>query len=195
MAARTNYLLALRELLKLGGEIEIPVYLCDSVLTPAEYSELYTRKGQPAAKGGKFKILPTSAGNFLVPTEVGDKREAISKYVNQLEDSVRSNLSAEDFLQRCRDEGLQITATEIHTELYQELLRLKKARKNDIWARIIKNSFAPLFQGEFEYVIGNPPWIAFENLPEEYRERVDPMWLNYGLRPQKGWRGRSPRGI
>ncbi|MBI4487689.1 MAG: N-6 DNA methylase [Deltaproteobacteria bacterium] len=194
MAARTNYLLALRELLKHGGDIEIPVYLCDSILTPAEYSELYTKEGRAAGERGKFKNLPTSAANFLIPTEVGAKREAISKYVNQLEYCVKTNLSAEEFLQRCRGDGLSITATEIHVGLFNEIVRLKKAKKNDIWARIIKNSFAPLFEGEFDYVIGNPPWIAFENLPAEYRERLDPMWIDYGLRPQKGWRGRFTKG-
>jgi len=194
MAARTNYLLALRDLLKHGGDIEIPVYLCDSILTPAEYSELYTKEGRAAGERGKFKSLPTSAANFVIPTEVGAKREAISKYVNQLEYCVKNNLTAEEFLQRCRDDGLSITALEIHVELFNEIVRLKKAKKNDIWARIIKNSFAPLFEGEFDYVIGNPPWIAFENLPAEYRERLDPMWTDYGLRPQKGWRGRFAKG-
>ena len=97
-------------------------------------------------------------------------------------------------MQRCRDDGLSITALEIHVELFSEIVRLKKAKKNDIWARIIKNSFAPLFEGEFDYVIGNPPWIAFENLPAEYRERLDPLWTDYGLRPQKGWRGRFAKG-
>jgi SAM-dependent methyltransferase len=194
MAARTNYLLALRDLLKHGGDIEIPVYLCDSILTPAEYSELYTKDGAPAGERGKFKSLPTSAANFLIPTEVGAKRETISKYVNQLEHCVKTNLSAEEFLQRCRDDGLSITAVDIHVELFSEIVRLKNAKKNDIWARIIKNSFAPLFEGEFDYVIGNPPWIAFENLPADYRDRLDPMWTDYGLRPQKGWRGRFAKG-
>lgn len=194
MAARTNYLLALRDLLKHGGDIEIPVYLCDSILTPAEYSELYTRDGRAAGERGKFKRLPTSAANFVIPTEVGEKREAISKYVNHLEYCAKTNLSAEEFLQRCQADGLSITATEIHIELFNEILRLKKAKKNDIWARIIKNSFAPLFEGEFDYVIGNPPWIAFENLPADYRERLNPMWTEYGLRPQKSWRGRFAKG-
>jgi hypothetical protein len=194
MAARTNYLLALRDLLKHGGDIEIPVYLCDSILTPAEYSELYTRDGRAAGERGKFKRLPTSAADFIIPTEVGEKREAISKYVNHLEYCAKTNLTAEEFLQRCRADGLSISATEIHIELFNEILRLKKAKKNDIWARIIKNSFAPLFEGEFDYVIGNPPWIAFENLPADYRERLDPMWTEYGLRPQKGWRGRFAKG-
>ena len=194
MAARTNYIMALRELLKHGGDIEIPVYLCDSILTPAEYSELYTREGRAAGERGKVKSLPTSAANFLIPTEVGSKRESISKYVNHLEYSVKNNLNPEEFLQRCRDEGLSVAATDVHIELYNEIVRLKKAKKNDIWARIIKNSFAPLFEGEFDYTVGNPPWIAFKNLPADYRDRVDPMWTDYGLRPQKGWRGRFAKG-
>jgi hypothetical protein len=37
MAARTNYLLAIRELIGQAPEIEIPVYLCDSLFTPAAY--------------------------------------------------------------------------------------------------------------------------------------------------------------
>ena len=79
MAARTNYLIALREILRFGGEIEIPVYLCDSIMTPAEYSELYTKDGKATAEGGKFKRLPTSAASLIIPTEVGEKREGISK--------------------------------------------------------------------------------------------------------------------
>jgi SAM-dependent methyltransferase len=33
----------------------------------------------------------------------------------------------------------------------------------------------------FDYVAGNPPWIAWDNLPEDYREATKPMWEKYGL--------------
>ncbi len=193
MAARTNYLLALRELLKHGGEIEIPVYLCDSILTPAEYSELYTRKGKASAERGKVKFLPTVPQSFI-PSEVGSARSNL-----QLREPVRiqreSQFDCRRVLKHCRHEGLLVNVTDVHIELYNEIVRLKKAKKNDIWARITKNSFAPLFEGEFDYVIGNPPWIAFENLPADYRERLDPMWINYGLRPQKIGEDDSRKGI
>lgn len=42
MAARTNYLLAVRELLRHGGHVELPVYLCDSIMTPSEYGDVFT---------------------------------------------------------------------------------------------------------------------------------------------------------
>jgi len=33
----------------------------------------------------------------------------------------------------------------------------------------------------FDYVVGNPPWIAWDNLPEEYRQASKPLWQRYGL--------------
>ncbi len=35
--------------------------------------------------------------------------------------------------------------------------------------------------GRFEYVVGNPPWIAWDDLPAEYREATKPLWRQYGL--------------
>lgn len=36
-------------------------------------------------------------------------------------------------------------------------------------------------RGEFDYIVGNPPWIAWDNLPDEYREATKPLWEKYGL--------------
>ncbi|MCC6124136.1 MAG: N-6 DNA methylase [Pirellulales bacterium] len=33
----------------------------------------------------------------------------------------------------------------------------------------------------FLFVAGNPPWIAWDNLPGEYREATKPLWEKYGL--------------
>jgi len=35
--------------------------------------------------------------------------------------------------------------------------------------------------GKFDCVAGNPPWIAWDHLPEEYRELTKPLWRQYGL--------------
>jgi hypothetical protein len=34
---------------------------------------------------------------------------------------------------------------------------------------------------DFDYVVGNPPWIAWDNLPGDYREATKPLWQRYGL--------------
>ena len=33
----------------------------------------------------------------------------------------------------------------------------------------------------FDYVVGNPPWIAWDNLPDDYRRASKPLWQRYGL--------------
>ena len=33
----------------------------------------------------------------------------------------------------------------------------------------------------FDLVVGNPPWVLWDNLSAEYRERTTPLWKDYGL--------------
>jgi len=40
-----------------------------------------------------------------------------------------------------------------------------------------------MLQGSFDIVVGNPPWVSWETLPESYRRANDAQWLAYGLRP------------
>ncbi len=180
MAARTNYLIAIRDLVGHMDKVEIPVYLCDSIMTPSEYGGLF------AGGLGKARQLKTAPTTFLIPTEIATNRDDVAKYAEQLEAGVRNGYSAEEFIQRCRDEGLPISEHTLHTELYLELVKLDKANKNGIWARIIKNAFAPLFIGQVDYVASNPPWINWENLPRDYREESSNVWDKYGLREAKG---------
>lgn len=39
---------------------------------------------------------------------------------------------------------------------------------------------------DVDIVIGNPPWVNWEYLPEEYRNRSRHLWLDYGLFSAKG---------
>ncbi|MEM4647955.1 MAG: Eco57I restriction-modification methylase domain-containing protein [Candidatus Pacearchaeota archaeon] len=66
--------------------------------------------------------------------------------------------------------------------LYKKIYDLEyKYHKNKIWTQLLKNSFAPLLIGKFDYVVGNPPWINWENLPEFYRNSTKELWNKYGL--------------
>ena len=74
--------------------------------------------------------------------------------------------------------------------LYSQLLDLDRQQINGIWARIIKNAFAPLFQPQFDIIAGNPPWINWESLPDDYRQQTAPLWQKYGLFTHTGLRAR-----
>lgn len=39
----------------------------------------------------------------------------------------------------------------------------------------------PGADAEFDYVVGNPPWIAWDNLSDEDRQATKPLWEHYGL--------------
>jgi len=134
MAARTNYLIAIRDLIG-------PVYLCDSVMTPSEYG------GLSAGKLGRAKEFKTAVSNFIIPDEISTDGELVAKYADQLEFCVRNNYSSAEFIQRCRDENIIITMESLHSELYNELRTLDKANKNGVWARIIKKCLCPAFCG------------------------------------------------
>ena len=159
MAARTNYLIAVRDLIGLD-KVEIPVYLCDSILTPAEYGDLFT------SRHGVSKELKTAAARFLIPSEITDNRASVAKYAEHLEFCVKNQYSADEFIQRCIDDGLPVAAHALHVDLYSELVKLDRANRNGVWARIIKNAFAPIFTERVDFVAGNRHWFAGDTCPK-----------------------------
>ena len=188
MAARTNYLIALRDLLRHADNVELPIYLCDSIMTPSKYGDLFT------GNLDKARQLRTSAGNFNIPTEITESQSHIGRYADALESCIRDGYSPEEFLQRCKAEALPTTETQLHTDLYLKLQHLDASNQNGIWARIIKNAFAPLFIDKVDLVVGNPPWVNWENLPDDYRDAMKPLWQEYNLFTLSGSAGRLGGG-
>jgi len=47
----------------------------------------------------------------------------------------------------------------------------------------LKNSFAPFFAGKFDYVVGNPPWVNWENLAEDFRKSLKELYKWYDILP------------
>ena len=113
MASRTNYLIAIRDLIGRVERVEIPVYLCDSIMTPEEYGGLAIGVGaDQSARLGNVKELITSAAKFLIPTEITFSRDDVAKYAELLEFCVRNSYSPKEFIDRCLDEGLSVTIRE-----------------------------------------------------------------------------------
>jgi SAM-dependent methyltransferase len=205
MSARTNYLLQVGDLIQhRRGEISIPVYLADSILTPAQMEEMVApdvKRLEPGQKQARMMgaeerqfRFKTVVGQFAVPGSL-----VTAQYVDQLagllEECVEVKLLPDEFRSRALAvfplvEERDAHDLEVLQQLYERLLELDKAGVNGIWARIVKNAFAPLFQGRFDYVAGNPPWVNWENLPGAYREATAPLWRRYGLFPHTGLRAR-----
>lgn len=182
ISARTNYLLALGELLQhRQGDISIPVYLADSILTPSQGTDLFTQFGYS---------FNTAVGRFTVPRSLVDARY-IDRLADLLEEAVEKGLEPEQFKARLMAEfplDAQADSAEVGLagKLFEQMRDLERQGINGIWARIIKNAFAPLFAGRFDYVAGNPPWVNWESLPEHYRLETKPLWVRHNLFPHGG---------
>jgi SAM-dependent methyltransferase len=183
LTARVNYLLAIADLLEhRRGEIAIPVYLADSVRMPTMGENLMT--------AGAYEF-PTAVGTFSVPAVLCTK-ERFDRFCNILEESVRAQISPDAFVTRIERElappEWQQSDADLAKEVYEQILSLHRQGMNGLWARLLKNNFAPLTVGQFDYIVGNPPWVNWEHLPDGYRQKIAPLWVSkYQLFPHKGF--------
>jgi hypothetical protein len=132
----------------------------------------------------------TSVGEFALPRSLV-KADYIDELANLLEEHVKNDSAPAAFTAAlCQkfplDPRKDKRDVSIVEELFLQLRDLERQHINGIWARIIKNAFAPLFQPRFDRIAGNPPWINWEHLPDEYRQRTSSLWTRYRLFEKKG---------
>lgn len=177
LMARANILI--QSLKKCSFDItkkyEIPVYLADSLYTPNliqidgiecyEY-ELYTKGLQSGFKKNSIKItLPKSLvcdSNFIqIITE-------IEKYLIAKEHKKALYV----FEKHCVDiKNSKALNTKI-SDIVGELIEFEKKKLNSIWLKIFSNYFRVATFDKFDYIIGNPAWVQWSVLPENYRNNI-----------------------
>ena len=176
ITARTNYLIALGSMLREKGPevIEIPVYLADSLVD--DQNTLV----------GRVYVLKTVVDKegFRIPASVVE-RGLLAHVLKVMEECVEGGYSLDEFKRRLSEEvDLSEGELLILAELFKKLLELEREGKNRVWVRVLRNAFAPIFVGKFNYVVGNPPWVGWENLGEEFRGRVKELYKKYGILPK-----------
>lgn len=175
IASRVNYLIALGDMLRERGAepIEVPVYLADSMLVK--------RRETPI---GATYVLSTAVGEFTVPVSIIEKG-LLRKILLIIEECLKEGkYTPSEFKARLsREVSLEESEASIIVELFEILLKFEKEERNRIWTRVMKNSFAPLFVGKFDYVVGNPPWVNWENLAEGFKKTIKELYKYYDILP------------
>ena len=192
IAARTNYLLALGPLARHLAGKDLPVYLCDSILTAKTIRPRQIPQESPASIP-----VPSSQGEFWIPQELVDKGQ-VDALCHLLEQCVGGNYQTAELVARGQRElkwDNPLTERSLG-ELYNKVRRLEEEECNGLWARLIKNAFAPVFRAAvpFDCVVGNPPWVNWESLADQYREATKGLWETYGLFSLKGHAARLGGG-
>ncbi|MBL7074916.1 N-6 DNA methylase [candidate division KSB1 bacterium] len=188
LSARTNYLIAFSRLISYIRPISIPVYLCDSILTPTRYVE-----------EGKLQlentiIFTTTKGNYTFPISMKEKTH-IDKFTSMMDVALRGKVKPENFKNEVKTEfNLPEKEISLLVNIYKRIKELDDAGENGFWARYIKNAFAPVYLGKFDFVIGNPPWVRWDYLSDDYRKRTLKLWQRYGLFSLRGYEARLGGG-
>jgi hypothetical protein len=107
--------------------------------------------------------VPTSATTFFVPRIwIKDRGLLMQQAAPLIEQLVREQYTSDEAMPHMRKAGLVYPPHEhVVQEFYNQILKLEQEGRNGIWARFLKNSFAPMTAGTFDFVIGNPPWIRW----------------------------------
>jgi hypothetical protein len=182
IAARTNYLLAIADLLKEDIDVEIPIYLADAVYAPTV---------NPGGKGGAYReyTIGTLKGNIKLslPDELVQNRALFSGCLELMERDIEAGLDSVVYIghliadTKGADNKAVRTYVDSLKELYEQILNLEKLKWNRVWCRIVRNYFASVSIGQVQFVVGNPPWVRWSELPEKYREIIKPTCDQYGI--------------
>lgn len=189
ISARANYILSIYDLVfDLGYDIELPVYLADSINVPIEKED---------NDGQRFLeyFLDTEIEHFVleIPWELVHA-QVMGHVLLACEDAISHGQPFSRFLKTIRSNSeIQLHLSDAvvgRLESFYEVIESLEARDWDkIWCRIIKNNFSPRGFAPFDLIIGNPPWVRWSRLPETYRNRVKNFCNFYGLVSGRGYSG------
>ncbi len=181
-SSRTNFLISVADLLREvpGTSFEVPILLADAVYSPARNPNKdediveYTIGSQVA----NLKIT--------LPAELAFDRPLLDGVFQAMAEQVEDNLEYDECQAILKKRGLlnSSNAKAWNVPLrstYDQVLSLHRKNWNGIWFRIVRNFFWSATAGEFDLIVGNPPWVRWSKLPSAYRERVKPMCEGYEI--------------
>lgn len=189
--ARVTYLLALAPaLVHRAGALSIPVYLGDAMqLSISEFmagKELTIRVPPPPAGAGESGETSSNGKETLDFPETFCRDPALfDKALEQMRTGSLQGLSRaqiEAALHRITEQHYRADVTpeqklaiEDLGKTYLTFDRLRRDRRDTIWAYVARNLSRPLAYsaggGWANVVIGNPPWLAFRHMSADLQKR------------------------
>ena len=176
VSAKANYILALFSSCEdsvfddFADPVNIPIYIADSILAPVVYTE----------ESKLTLLINTSIGKFQIP-KFDDYAKA-SEFLKVLSNCIDDKCDFDDFWNKAENRYVNSGYKDVVEELFNRLYTLHRAGNDSFWPIILRNSFAPILIGnKFDYVVGNPPWIAWKSMSKSYREGTLEIWKSYGI--------------
>lgn len=188
-SSRVNFLIAIADLVGVTKlEVELPVLLADAVYSPAH-------SPQEDKDFVEYRIGSAQSDlRVVLPWALAYDRKRLDEAFATMAEAVEDEHPYKVVEKRLLERDI-ITAAEAKdwrtalSETYDQVLELHKKSWNGIWFRIVRNFFWSAVAGEFDVVVGNPPWVRWSNLPEMYRERIKPTCEQYAIFSETPYHG------
>lgn len=178
LSARINYFINIFPYLKLGKDVEIPVYLGDAAYVP----EKIDIDGVACLR----YLIKTTQGDIdiEIPQDAVGDTNNFSREMTALEGDIHAQDETAVFTRLINlvplDQRKKIIENRIRA-LAKRFVELEKRDWNGIWARIVTNFLTTANIGKFDIIAGNPPWIDWKNLPTGYRSKIISLCISREL--------------
>lgn len=176
VSAKANYILAVFSSCddtvfeNFADPVDIPIYIADSILSPVVYTE----------ESELTLSIDTSVGKFQIPKF--EKYSYASEFLKILSKHIDDRCDFDVFWNVVENRFVDSHYKDVVEELFNRLYTLHRAGNDSFWPIILRNSFAPILIGnKFDFVVGNPPWIAWKSMSKSYREGTLEIWKSYGI--------------
>ena len=189
--AKANYLLALGDLLKKRrGKISIPVYLSDAIRMQEQKFEQTLWVQVPS-----FKVRLDNKDIYLPEKLIENPAlydEAIDAVRNFAIQNIGRKIDEKQFINfiQAQHQNLikDIKVAKALFHIAEALKDLIEKNRDSIWAFVLKNIYKPIFlKNRFDFVIGNPPWLALQYAEPKYQEFLkEQITKNYNLLSGRG---------
>ncbi len=190
------------------GEYYTPDWLADHVLDQVAYQgELDGRLIDPACGSGTFLMLAIRRATKWFTSNSGSNRKAgdpsrqtIERFCRQVSDAIVGVdlnplavvAARTNYLVALADLLPEVEHLTIPVRCGDTILDCRALGASD--SHSDADTEAAVGSKGFDWVVGNPPWIAWDHLPEAYREATKPLWQKYGLFSLSGTAGRHGGG-
>ena len=176
LTAKVGFYLAVKPLTN-SEDIEIPIYLGDSANIPSKQNINSIECYQYIVVNKQEDIEVTLPSAFVESSNFFSQMSQIQAII-KTEDS---DLVYEKFIETIDKKSLNKEILEKIKYLSIQLVRLHQNNWDGIWIRIVANFMLVARIKNIDIIVGNPPWIKWEFLPQAYAEKIKSLCVDRHL--------------
>lgn len=167
LTAKVCFYLSIKPLIN-NDDIEIPIYLGDSANIPTKIIVNKTECYQHIINTKQEDI------NIVLPSSFVERNDFFF-LMSQIQSIIKAedhNLVYEKFIENIDKSELNDEIINQIKILSEQLITLHQKDWDGIWIRIVANFMLVARIKNIDIIVGNPPWIKWEFLPQAYAEKI-----------------------